>query len=227
MKKPSPAMQLLETVWVNNGYRMGRSWTRVDCAMNAAMRLAIEYGLEFAVDDFATSEREFGIGGEVFYTLACHPPRRHSSSHGRYGPNPSACRSFERWKKRKPFIIDGSQRLAVGAVFEFYGEQVECTSFSENGEHIVACSHKPEPDGRIGSSSKVLHRIRITIADLHDQRAAGRKLKQIHERVAKLDKRTAKALGHWKGIQPEVASEKQLRLSQLIEIERKLDELAA
>lgn len=186
MEKRSPAMQLVELVWTSNGHQMGRSSDRVDRAMDAAMRLAIEHGFEFAPGDFAAISREYGIGGaEGLYCLACAPPTRYSTGRT-YGAKRSACISFERWKQRKPFIIDGSQRLAVGARFEWYGEQVVCTSFSEDGKHLVACSYKESANGSHGRE-KVLHRYRITVADLRDSRAAGRKVKQLSKRIGKLD----------------------------------------
>lgn len=224
MKTSSPAMRLLELVWMSNGHGMGRSSCRVDAAMYTAMHLAIEYGFEFAPGDFEEMSRKYGITGpEGLYRLACEVRTRYSTGR-RYGANRSACRSFERWQKRKPFIIDGSQRLAVGARFVWYGEQVECTSFSAGGEHLVACSYKEQQLGAHGPE-KVLHRYRITVADLRERRAAARKLQQLRERLGEGDNRIRKVLGDWTAAKFAGGPHGQLRLPQLIETERKLNEL--
>ncbi len=225
MKKGSPAMQLMNLVWMSNGHRMGRSSDRVDHAMREAMCLAIKYGFEFAPGDFAAMSERYGAScPESLYKLACQVPSRYSAGR-RYGCNRSACISFERWKKRKPFILDGSQRLSVMAWFEWYGEQVECTSFSEGGEHLVACSYKEQPI-ESPKPEKVLHRYRITVADLREHRAAGRKLKQLRQRVVQIGDRVRKTLGDWTTSRFKGVPDLQLRLPQLMQIEQKLDELA-
>lgn len=168
MKDTSPAMKFLALVSQNQGYQMGRSWTRFAEGMHTALSLAIQYGLRFEPDDFVQIAELYFVCGEGFYTLACNPDRRYSRRRP-CGLNRSACISFERWKQRKPFILNG-RRLAVGAAFNWDGQRVVCTSFSEDGSYLNACSYKS------GSGSKVHRRYKIRQADLREYHRARRRV---------------------------------------------------
>jgi hypothetical protein len=151
----SPAVTFLRLVWESQGHQRGHSYDRINHAMREALAFVIKYGFEFAREDFALlaqhpSNAGFNFGywcgndghmtGESFYRLAVQ------SKH-RYGANPSAALAFEHWKGRTPFLIRRDpklktpSRVAVGTSFEWYGERLTCTSFSETGDHLTACSY--------------------------------------------------------------------------------------
>ena len=133
----SPALRLVKIVW-EHGSR--KSWSKLNGALQGAVRTAIEGGLEFSEGDFThifdnmRGGRWFIVDGhsrgEWMYRLACEENR-----------NPSAWRSFEAWKGRKPFIVDG-QRLYVGLWFEWQLQRVRVTSFAEDQSYVVACSYR-------------------------------------------------------------------------------------
>lgn len=68
--------------------------------------------------------------------------------------NISACRSFEDWKERKPFMLDG-ERIYIGREFQFCNRKVTCTSFAKDGSYIIACSYRDLPE----DSPKKIERI--------------------------------------------------------------------
>ncbi len=167
MKDKSTAMQLMELVWKNCCEVTGHSWERINRSMQGSLRLAIDAGLRFDRDDFTAIENRMRIGfwggndghmlGERFYTTAV--------KHG----NSSAAQSFEAWKGRKPFMFNWTAyrptknrvRLAHNSRFSWHGETVTVTSFSEDGEYLVACSYR-----WVDKYYRIYHRYKITIADL-------------------------------------------------------------
>jgi len=177
----SPAMQLVRLVWDNCQQVIGHSWTRLNQSMRNALNLAISGGLRFDLGDFKTIEKAFDMrywGGEdggfaeYFYSQAIAVQ------------NLTACRSFEAWKDRPAFIVDGVQprygrvsrvrcrqrgRAGVGTQFPWRGELVKVTSFALDGSHLVACSYHPrtvtDP-----YTDKIRRRYRITIADIRADR---------------------------------------------------------
>lgn len=140
----------------------GHSWQRFNGALHATLCLAITAGLHFDDGDFRRFWSEMrgsrwfngndGAKGEHFYTEAV-----------KCG-NDSACRSFEAWVGRKPFVFGGS-RLHVGAPIEWGGVYASVTSFAKDGSSLTACSYK-DTDGHRREVDK-----RLTIA-LEDLRAA-------------------------------------------------------
>jgi len=236
-ERMSPARQLLELVWENQGYQMGHSWGRLNYAMRSAAYLTIKYGLEFHPDDFTTIAKRFRIGywggkdghmcGEDFYSLACDP--------GRGTSNRSAAISFETWKGRKPFILDRNKRIAVGTRFKWYGETVLCTSFTEDGEYLVACSYHDRPRderGYVSGPVKVKHRYKISHTDIRDCRTARRKQKELAKRMTAMDanpeiRPRMNDLGEWVRSQFGDPINRPFRLAELAKLEEKLDELAA
>lgn len=176
----SAVLDLLDTVWKHGDRATSHSWARVNTSMQQALCLAIGSGIKFHPDDFIEIQRRYrfhywggnGRGGfaEGFYGLAI--------AEG----NLSAAQAFEKWKGRKPFILDGVYggqgarfahrgghfrqrgRLSVGSVFYWEGQQVTVTSFAADGNYLVACRYAENPTR--GYRSKVEKRFKITHADL-------------------------------------------------------------
>jgi hypothetical protein len=172
----SPAYQMLQHVWKSEGEAWkNTSWQRLNLAMKAALRLAIEYGIMFDQDDFrrfASPERCGGFrswrwlgedNGERVYALACET---------RFGVHMSACKAYERWRGRKPFLIMGThgrnkRRLAVGKRFWWHdGVCYFVTSFSEDGKSLIACQY--QENNPYGEKRTPLTRVRITPQELRE-----------------------------------------------------------
>jgi hypothetical protein len=187
-REQSPVLDLLDTVWNHGDRATSHSWARVNTSLQQALCLAIGSGIKFHPDDFEEIQRRYrfhywggnGRGGfaEGFYGLAV--------AEG----NLSAAQAFEKWKGRRPFIVDGAYggcgarfahrgghfrqrgRLAVGSVFSWEGQQVTVTSFAADGRYLVACRYAETPAP--GYQSKVAKRFKITHADLRAARGAAR-----------------------------------------------------
>lgn len=185
----SPAYRLLSHVWKHEGDGLGKSWARVNGAMQDALRLAITCGMKFDPEDFARFAKDFNSGywigdGEHYYALAC----------GRDGTaNPSAYQAYEHWRGRKPFLVHESAsrygygvangpapkiRLCVGARFDWHVKlktkvKVKVTSFKDDGPkpHVVACSYKPKDEDKYGET-KIDKRFTITHDDIAAYHAA-------------------------------------------------------
>lgn len=201
----SPAMQLMTLVWDRNSESTPHSWERLNHAMRAALSLAIRSGLRFDPGDFdrISKDMRYGYwitddGGEWAYALAvCFEHR-------------SFCQEWERFKGRQAFMGDdvaminyeggvhGSflrrarGRLAVRATFEYAGEQLTVTSFSEDGQHLTACTHKPQKDGE--HRRKISRRFKVTHDDLKRDRAERREKAKLLEEMEKLPKPAQKAV---------------------------------
>lgn len=132
----SPALQLVNLVWTQTAFK---SWIRLNHTMQDALALAMKAGLTFEPGDIReisakmSGHRWFG-DQEWIYRLAVE-----------FG-NQSACRSYEEWRGRDPFILDG-RRLFVGAQVELHhlkspkGVSALVTSFSSDGMGIVVCTY--------------------------------------------------------------------------------------
>jgi len=182
----SPVLDLLDIVWRHSDQATSHSWSRVNTSMKGALSLAIGSGMRFGRDDFWEIAQRYrfhywagNTGGfaEWFYCLAV------------VEGNLSACRAFEHYKNRKPFIVEGvspgsgptfahrsgfreTGRLCVGATFTWNGEQVTVTSFAEDGKSLVACSYR-DPGAADRDVGPVLHkRYRIAPRDIREQRRA-------------------------------------------------------
>lgn len=192
----SPAYKLVSHVWQHKQGGTGHSWARVNAAMSQALCLAIEAGLLFAEDDF----REiyggmrggywFGETSERFYSLAVKFDHE------------SACRSFEAWKGRLPFVFGGS-RLHVGAMLDWDGEaNATVTSFASDGGSLVACTYKRSEDIH---SHQIARRMTITYDELKAAEkgrvAANKEARAIATLRDKLRRKgfavSAEAIGGW------------------------------
>jgi len=179
--RKSAAYKFLQTVWRSQGqYQNYHSWTRLNHAMQDALRMSIVYGFRFGVDDFILFSKRpldggFNFGywagkdgnemfGERFYTLACD---------GQYGSNLSAARAFEKFKNRKPFIFEG-KRLFVGARLSWRDKEsasyipVNITSFSKDGSYLTACSEWDGEAHAWAQPRRITRRFKITRDDLKD-----------------------------------------------------------
>lgn len=181
MSKPdSPALGLLAYVWKHEGSQGGKSWRRLNAAMHAALKLAIESLMEFEPDDFKAIYGRFnagywiGQGIEGYYSRAVDGP---------HGPNPSAIKALEKYLGRKPYIVatdcrdEKRIRLHVGARFDWHDglkERVRCvevTSFQpadgDKPAYVVACTYKRPEKADGGYEPRKVDRVfKITHADI-------------------------------------------------------------
>ena len=119
--------------------------------MGKGLCLAIESGLVFEPNDFTTLsawQNVYHIFGERFYTLAAKVN------------NVSACRSYEKYARRKPFIYK-RRRLAVGSFIRWKDCLCRVTSFNKQGMMILQESY------RIGGSHHVKHTFRLSYESFH------------------------------------------------------------
>lgn len=200
-KPKSPAVQLIELVYHEQGHQMGRSNERFNAGMRDACQLAIRYGLCFDLDDFETlgAQRTASyyntsiyLAGESEYTIACGKER------GRQ--NQSACLSFEKWKNRKPFIVREPEektgnRIAVGIDFTWYGERTSCTSFADDGSYLIGCTYKRDINGF--TTREVDHRIKITQGDIREYHATFKLIEEVKATNKKLSAKDREAMQAW------------------------------
>jgi hypothetical protein len=165
----SPAYRLLAHVWKHEGDGMGKSWARINDAMQMALKLAITSGMKFDPEDFASFSKDFNSGywigdGEHYYAMACARDRQH-------GANASAYQSYEHWRGRKPFIVaeearEGATRirLCVGQRFDWHIKlkteaKVIVTSFDDHATQpcLIACSYKDAARSKIDKRFKITH----------------------------------------------------------------------
>jgi hypothetical protein len=136
---PSPALQFLTVLWEHHCEAVPHSWRTVNESMRRGLHLAIEAGLQFAREDFATIHATMRLGywagsdneknmGEQFYCVAIAVGNR------------SACLSFEAWKGRKPFIVQG-KRLGLRSVLPWDGRETVVTSFDDDAQMITVCAY--------------------------------------------------------------------------------------
>jgi len=149
--------------------------------MHDALVLAVNSGMEFDIDDFGRIAHEFRMGYwadyEAIYTQAVK------------SNNISACHALEQHLKRKPFIakfLTGlatygkgrnayrqEGRIAVESRFTWAGQKVTVTSFSKDGESLIACSYKVDPTQPY--QRKIDKRYQITREEL---RKAGKRVRK-------------------------------------------------
>lgn len=184
----SPAIRLLLMAWAQNCKAIAYSRDREHSAMDQAWELAITGGFVFNENDLVNIEKET--------PASYHQPRNVFGHFGdfafehcyemavRFG-NIGACRAFEAYLKRPPFIADhvsvpydsrysrlsgnrARSRLALRYSFRHKGEDVFVTSFSECGGYLVACSYHPN-DNQMYRGTKVKCRHKITLALLRER----------------------------------------------------------
>jgi hypothetical protein len=195
----SPALVLLRHVWKNEGEGMGKSWSRLNGAMQSALSLAIECGMRFNLGDFAEFGPAFSASywmgsdlGEGYYSRACGSSG-YSGRSCSHGPNSSAYQSYEAWRKRTPFIVrekphgDAAKvRLCVGESFiwpdkEDKPQTVWVTSFAADQTSLTACSYADRSKGKIKNRYTITHEL---IKQYHARIRAFEKQKSEPELVA-------------------------------------------
>jgi len=168
--------------------------------MRDALSLAIGSGMKFNVGDFTEIDDAFHAGrwigtgddnSEWCYRLAV------------LVGNKSAIDAYESYRHRKPFIADDvepgdrydhggylhlsgkrqRERLAIGFIFPWKGERVTVTSMPVGNKPIIACSYR---DTGNHYDRKVLHRYKITAADITAARAERKERAQILDRARAL-----------------------------------------
>lgn len=133
MTEPSAAYQLVTLVWTKCSHQ--KSWQRLNQSMSSALMLAVTAGLRFDIDDFRTIRDNFRGG---FWFGAEH--ERYFAEAVKHG-NISACRAYEKWVGRKPFIYEG-KRLYVGSEIDYHCGRVSVTSFKNEENVLVACGYE-------------------------------------------------------------------------------------
>ncbi len=170
-KRTSAPTALLQLVWDNAQSATSHSWERTNTAMRKALALTIGAGFAFTKADFeglAKFRPGYWIGEseEWCYSMAV--------AEGNY----SAADAFEEWMGREAIIADdvrpaerhdsyahksgdrAKERLHVGCYFEWRGEKVKVTSFTDKGA-AVAVAYQPAT-GPYDRESKVKKRFTIT-----------------------------------------------------------------
>ena len=192
----SEAMTLLTHVW-NCGKRVKPfSEARFRSSLKESLDLVIVGGLEFDIDDCSKFHDAFSWGSGYYVEQLL------SFDEGSYAlaivaSHISACHSFEKFHKRKPFIttqVDHNyymlrkmpgrwditrprDRLGVGSKFTWQGKRAIVTSFDDENGKIIACTYKPrehtEPcptchsGGYETGALKVEHVYKLTNKDFH------------------------------------------------------------
>ncbi len=212
-RKASPAIELLQMAWDHCNSATEFSYERLNHAMSFALELAIGSGFQFATSDFFQISETFRFGywggednggfAESFFATAVKVD------------NMSAIQAFENWKGRGPFIADnvdyahlwsrwahggGSRakgRACVGCRFPWNGETVTVTSMPRGDAPLVACSYKNTDTEDSYSRAKILHRYKITAADIQADRAERKEREQLMDRARALPNASkfAKRLG--------------------------------
>lgn len=187
----SPAVDMIRHVWRQAQRETGHSWLRFNHALADALRLAIESGMEFHIEDFQLIAKEFHSG----YWIGADTEWIYSTAVA--VGNASAWQAYERHKGRKPFIIPWARggtgfrggggrtlsgtlpRVIIGSRFEWKGERVEVSSFNDEKGYLTALSHVrtegkecPKCHRLIEYPKlKILHRYTITHADVRAAKA--------------------------------------------------------
>jgi hypothetical protein len=163
---PSVVLGLVKTVYDHHPSKSklsggAKSFRQLNAGLQTVLEVAFTTSLPFELTDFADIYDRCGGSywfgesrGEGFYRIAA--AHRHIS----------ACKSFEHWRKRKPFMWQG-KRLACSSAFKWEGHDVTVTSFADDGLSLTACSY-------LGKDRKPHRRFTITHKQL---RAAQRKTK--------------------------------------------------
>jgi hypothetical protein len=135
----SPARALVSLVW-EQSQQAGKSWTRFNGALYQAVHLAIDAVMDFDLEDFTHFwEKMRGsywfhgdseAKGESFYRAAV-----------KMG-NLTACQSYEKWSRRKPYILDTGSRVHVGSEIDWEGKHCTLTSFDDDRETITLVTYK-------------------------------------------------------------------------------------
>lgn len=172
MTPMSPVLHLLHHVNAFHGFGGRGRQFRSEHALRAALRLAIRFNFNFEMDDFvilACSPEEVRgkkhhphglefVADELDYAMTCGA----NDSPG----NVNAARAFEHFKQRKPFLLgaenDPFSRIYVGRKFKWEGDEVECTSFTDDGAMAITCVYELLP----GHGRKIIKKYWIERSDL-------------------------------------------------------------
>jgi hypothetical protein len=142
----SPALSFVGMVWNLAQQETGHSWQRFNSGLRGALMLAVETGMVFHDDDFTYMVEQwragFWLGADNAYSLGESIYAKAIEYR-----NFQACRSFEKWRGREPFIFDGD-RLAHNSEMPLPGQgRWKVTSFSEDGKAINLCMYQWVGDG--------------------------------------------------------------------------------
>lgn len=129
MKKQSLVMTIMSQVWSNIDYT---SHQRVNSGMTDLLTSLINLGVKFEPNDVLDIYEKFrgiywfGVSrngktvGEHFYWHSTHS-----------NPNNSFSISFEKWRNRKPFIVD-NHRINQNSIFIYNKQYCDVTGFDDD-----------------------------------------------------------------------------------------------
>ena len=157
----------------------GHSWSTVNAATGVALSVAIRYHFHFELGDMSVIFSKCRIPGDAdaYYREACE------------SGNKSAARSMEQCFGWKPFFVRLSSarpshhgsfgrkplnRGFVGLNFQWEGENVKGTSFTEGRREMIACAYH-FVDGR--ETSKIKRRFVISRAAMNTAASAEKALR--------------------------------------------------
>lgn len=121
----SPALRMVSILlWKNRETSENRLYNQ----LNSLINVAVESRMRFDLDDLTkiTEMARWWQPHEGFYRTAIE------------AKNNSAQKAFEAWKNRAPFLFAG-EKLFDGKQFIWQGLRVRVTSFSDDGEWVIAC----------------------------------------------------------------------------------------
>ena len=161
----SPALTMIRAVW-HGGRSPGypNSWEHLNQSISGALSLAITSGLCFDPEDIGEVFRKGRVAGDAdaYHTLAVKSGNR------------SAADSFDRMRHRKPLTIGKRfpfnpgrchlRRVFVGVWLDWQGDNVQVTSFADDGESVIACAYHPY---EVGKPTRIRRRYTITRRDLN------------------------------------------------------------
>jgi hypothetical protein len=152
----------------------GRSWQRLNSALQDALTAAITAHLSFLPDDFGAIVRDMNGGywmgrsvgstcGERYYTLAV-----------KMGHTP-ACVSFERYADRPAALwsedVKTPSRLCIGSDLTWNGERLHVTNMKRS--ELIACAYGPNEDDPLAAGCirhfddgyRIVERVRVVECD--------------------------------------------------------------
>jgi len=151
MNEKSEAYRLLEIIWLNE--KTG-SYKRLNEIMYGCLNLAIKANLQFHEDDIKNIAKNFRGGywfsvngngkglGEVFYQQAI------------FYNNLSAIKSFEKWTKLKPFILN-NKRLCAHFEFRDTSLKYRVTGFSEDYKKVFIIAYQITDRKEVGKKKLI------------------------------------------------------------------------
>jgi hypothetical protein len=197
----SQVIQLLDLVY-DATWKDGKKivWSRVNSAMQAALKIAIGSGFKWDVDDWKHVMSHYNCGFWIGDNIEWWYSECVSAS------NISAIVAYETYVDRKPFIADcvtptkcdlahstGSrerERLAIGFEFYYQGQRVVVNSFGVDGSYLNATDWRGYETGK--TSTKKIKRHKITREMIQADRAENKERAALFEELEEVANKLGK-----------------------------------